>query len=223
VPADIRDYFAYRERLLESDATLAAPEPLIMGQYLSGDETTPPSKESHKYLLALRQNEADFDLSSLLTNLHQQIEHQGNAYDYYEILRQFGRLPRSGWKAAKARLVYCIEAVQAQVFRPPTRFAWKDLSLGFVFVPVDPKLIEEENAAELMGRGLINFTRAHKYEQHLDCCVGVVVAKDGTDFLLNWSIITHPWEHDPELDAKLKENSPFLPVSETVIPRFEFN
>jgi hypothetical protein len=219
VPADIRDYFAYRQRLLESNTKLVAPEPLILGQYLSGDEKTPPSKDSHKYLVALKQNSSEFDISTLLANLHCQVEHQANPYDYYEILRQFARLPRSGWKETKTRLAYCIKAIQKQEFRPPTRFAWKDLSLGFVFVPMDPKL---NNAIELMGRGVINFTQAHKYDQQLNCCVGVVIAKDGEDFLLNWCVMTHPWEYDAELDAKLKESFPFRQVNEKVIPRFEF-
>lgn len=223
VPADIRDYFAYRQRLLEGDSKVTAPEPLIMGQYLSGDEKTAPSKESYTFLEALKQNYAEFDLSQLLSNLHSQIESQDNPYDYYEILRQFARLPRSGWKEAKTRLAVCIEAVQQKKFRAATRFVWKDLSLGFLFFPMDPKLMEEKNAIELMGRGLRNLTMAHKYEQKLECCVGLVIAKDREYFLLNWCVMTHPWEYDEELDAKLKEGSPFLEVKEKVIPRYEFD
>jgi hypothetical protein len=223
VPADIRDYFAYRQRLLEGDPKVTAPEPLIMGQYLSGDETAPPSKDSYKFLVALKDNYSEFDLSPLLSNLHRQIESQAKPYDYYEILRQFARLPRSGWKEAKARLAICMEAVQQKKFRAATRFAWKDLALGFVFLPMDPKLMEEKNAIELMGCGLVNFTMAHKYEQKLDCCVGLVMAKDGEYFLLNWCVMKRPWEYDAELEARLKEGSPFLEVKERVIPRYEFD
>lgn len=78
------------------------------------------------------------------------------------------------------------------------------------------------NFVELMGRGLVNLTRAHKYDQKLDCCVGVIVARDGEDFLLNWAIIAQSWEYDAALDEALKDNFPFPPVSEKVIPRFEF-
>jgi hypothetical protein len=221
IPADIRDYFRYRQRLLEGDPNLAAEEPLIMGQYLSGDETTAPSKDSYKFLLALQQN-PDFDLSSFLSDLHRQVEHQKNPYDYYEILRQFARLPRSGWKEAKVRLIHSLEAVQERKYRSPTRVAWKDLSLGFVFVPMDPTLNAENNFIELMGRGLVNLTTAHKYDQRLDCCVGVILARDAGDVLLNWAIIAQPWEYDAALEKALKENFPFPPVSEKVIPRFEF-
>jgi hypothetical protein len=133
VPADIRDYFAYRQRLLEREPKLDAPEPLIMGQYLSGDEKTAPSKDAYKSLHALTQDFAKFDISRLLGNIHRQIETQKDPHDYYEILRQFARLPRSGWKEAKTRLDYCLEAVREGKFRRATRFAWKDLSLGFVF------------------------------------------------------------------------------------------
>jgi hypothetical protein len=222
VPADIRDYFAYRQRLLESDTKLACPEPLIMGQYLSGDEKTGPSKDSYKYLTVLKQNFAEFDISTLLADLHRHIDHQPNPYAYYEILRQFARLPRSGWKETKTRLTYCIEAMQKREYRPPTRFAFKDLSLGFVFVPMDPNLMAEKNAVEMMNRGVVNFTRAHKYDQRLNSCVGLVMAKDGEEFLINWCVITHPWEYDAHLDAMLKERSPFRQVNERVISRFEF-
>lgn len=222
VPADIREYFAYRQRLFEGNAKLVTTEPLVMGQYLSGDENVIPTKESYRFLLSLQQNSAEFDISPLLASIHSQIECEENPYDYYEILRQFARLPRSGWKAAKARFLYCIEAVQKQEYRPPTRFVWKDLSLGFIFVPVDPEIMAESNAVELMERGLLNFTHAHKYDQKLTSCVGVVVAKDGEYFLINWCVVTFSWEHNAELDAMLKENSPLRDVNEAVIPRFEF-
>lgn len=222
VPADIRDYFAYRQRLLEGNPKVDAPEPLIMGQYLSGDKKTAPSKKSYKFLEALTQNVAQFDITHLLGNIHRQIETQKSPYDYYEILRQFARLPRSGWKEAKTRLDYCLEAVREGKFRAATRFAWKDLSLGFMFLPLDPKLVEKGNAAELLNRGVMNFTMAHKYEQKLDCCVGVAMAKDGEDYLLNWCVMKFPWEHDAELEAKLKEGSPFLKVKERFIPRYQF-
>lgn len=222
VPADIRDYFAYRERLLEKNVGLAAPEPLMMGQYLSGDEKTPPSLDSYKYLKAFEQNYSSFDLSPFLSNLSHQIEHQNGPFDYYEILRQFARLPRSGWKEAKTRLDYCIETLNAQKFRRPTRFAWPELSLGFVFVPMDPQLMEKGNWPELMHRGLINFTTLHKYDQRLNCCVGVVMAKEGEEFLLNWCVMKHPWGSDTDLDKRLEGDSPFLEVKEKILPRFNF-
>jgi plasmid stabilization system protein ParE len=34
------------------------------------------------------------------------------------------------------------------------------------------QLISENKAVELMGRGLMNFTLAHKYDLQLNCCVG---------------------------------------------------
>jgi hypothetical protein len=222
VPADIRDYFAYRQQLIESSPGLKGAEPLIMGQYLSGDVKTLPSEESYKYLTALKQNGSDFDLSLLLGNLHRQIEHQKDPYDYYEVLRQFARLPRSGWKEAKKRLIYSVDAVQAQKFRPPTRFAWKDLSLGFVFIPMDPELMKEKNAVELMGRGLLNLTNAHKYDQRLECCVGLIVGKEGKEFLLNWCVIKAKWEEDAEFAERLKESFPFTDVKEQTVQRFEF-
>lgn len=87
------------------------------------------------------------------------------------------------------------------------------ISLGIVFIPMHPKLMEN---------GLINFTMAHKYELRLESCVGVVVAKDGKDFLLNWCVMAHAWEPDPEMDKALKEGSPFQKINGKVIPRFEF-
>ncbi|WP_315741621.1 MULTISPECIES: hypothetical protein [unclassified Bradyrhizobium] len=223
VPADIRDYFAYRQILFERNEGMQASEPQIMGQYLSGDTAVLPTDDSLKYLSNLKQNYSEFDIGPLLADIHRHIEHQANPYDYYEILRQFSRLPRSGWKEAKTRFSYCIEAVRKQEFRRPTRFAWPSLSVGFMFAAVDPKVMEEKNFVELMKRGLLNLTAAHKYDQRLNCCVGVVMAKDKTDILIYWCVITQPWEFDAAMDAKLKENNPFLGVEEKVIPRFEFS
>lgn len=222
VPADIRDYFSYRQRLFEKENGLSVQEPLILGQYLSGNEAELPSNSSYQYLTALEQNLPDFDLSPFLANLRSQIEHQHNPFDYYEILRQFARLPRSGWKESKTRIEYCIEALKTQKFRKPTRFAWPELSLGFVFFPMDPELMQEKNMTELMQNGLLNFTLLHKHEQRLDCCVGLVVAKDRDDFLLNWCVMKSPWSFDQALDEKLKDQSPFLEVKEKVISRFKF-
>lgn len=223
VPADIQDYFAYRQRLLEGTPDTTAPEALILGQYLSGDETAAPSMDSHKFLRALKQNESEFDLAPFLAKLHRQVEHQSNPYDYYEILRQFARLPRSGWKAAKTRIACCVDALRDGRFYAPTRFAYKDLSLGFVFVPIDPRLAGRSDLPEAMARGLQNFTMLHKYDQRLDCCVGAVLAMEGEEILINWCRIAYPWEPEPELDKALKESSPFRNVDERFIGRFEFD
>jgi hypothetical protein len=48
-----------------------------------------------------------------------------------------------------------------------------------------------------MKRGVTNFTMAHKYEQKLDCCVGVAITKDGQDFLLNWCVMNFPGNTTP--------------------------
>jgi hypothetical protein len=220
VPADIRDYFAYRQRALEEHSDLKVGEPLLMGQYLSGDEQTPPSKESYRFLEALKQNAEEFDISAILANIHRNIEITKEPNDYYRILQQFTRLPRSGWKEAKTRFIYALEAVQKGIFRVPVRFSLCDC--GYVFIPMDPELMKRDDAAHLREAGLVNLTIAHKYEQHLPRCVGVHFAKDGADILIHWCLIEHPWEYDDVLENKLKESSPFLEVKQRVLPRYEF-
>jgi hypothetical protein len=84
-------------------------------------------------------------------------------------------------------------------------------------------MVEGGNVAELLNRGVLNFNLAHKYDQKLECCVGVAMAKEGEDLLVIWCVLKFPWEFDAELEAKLKENPPFREVKEQLIPRYHFN
>ena len=44
---------------------------------------------------------------------------------------------------------------------------------------------------------------AHKYDQRLAKCIGVLVAKHGEWFYINWCLVAHDWVKDPEFSGLL--------------------
>ncbi len=91
VPEDIFDYFRYRESAIRasSDALANIPEPMLMGQFLSGALQVEPRDRSIEYLQQLIQDVDEFDLSGLLRNLHNNIESADKPHDYYQIMMEF--------------------------------------------------------------------------------------------------------------------------------------
>lgn len=111
LPADILSYLSYRQRVLESygQETGKLPEPLFMGQFLSTITDVPPTKDSYSYLEAFLQDVESFDLTGLIGSLHHHIERSENPYDYYQIIQEFAKLPRSMWREIKTRFMLCLE------------------------------------------------------------------------------------------------------------------
>lgn len=224
VPEDILDFFRYRERAITEfgEAVSRMPEAILVGHFLSGKLNEPPNDASLQYLHALLQDVENWDISHLLANFHQRIENAKNPYDYYRILFEFAKLPRSGWREVKARFDKCVEVTKAEKFALPFRMTHLDTKCGFVFVPVDPELVKRSDWGEIRTRGVQNFTHAHKYEQKLDKCIGISVAKEGEEFLIDWCLLGFPWEKDAEMDKRLADAFPFREVSKKETFRYRF-
>jgi len=224
VPADIRDYFRHRQQVIErfEDQASAAPEALFMGHYLSGDTFAPPSMDFHSHLLALKQDEATFDISGLIASIHDRIESSDDPYDYYLIMHEFAKLSRSAWRLTKERFRLCVDKTMNSEFALPYRFAVPDTGCGFVFIPIDPQLVASPDWPDRRVNGLENLTFAHMYDQKLDKCVGVSVEKDGDYFIIFWCFIEAPWEQDEEMDRRLADSFPFRDVAMKEVQSFKF-
>jgi len=141
VPADIFEYFLYRESIVEKIDPTFEPmdiEPVVMGQYLSGGDVS-PTQDALKYLRALIDGSDDFDLSRLLGDLSLHIEKTENPYDYYKILQEFSVLPRSMWREIKTRLRLSIDKVKKGDWGLPYRVAYPATDCAFMIFPVDPR------------------------------------------------------------------------------------
>jgi hypothetical protein len=224
VPEDIVRYFRYREMILTRFAETCAgvPEAAIAGHFIGGDPDVPPSMESAQHLYRLIQDGEEWDLAPLLRGLHDHLSTPGISDDYYEILIEYARLPRCMWRKIKERIVLCVEKVRKGEFARPYRLSDPLTDCGFVFVPVDPEISSRPDWPEIQIQGVQHFAMAHKYDQRLSKCIGVMIAKDGEHFDILWCLISHAWVEDRELKRRLNQNFPFRPVRQTEVFGYRF-
>ena len=99
--------------------------------------------------------------------------------------------------------------LKLQKFAIPYRMTSIRTDCGFVFIPL------EFSKSNVWQNALINLTHAHKYEQKLKKCIGMIVSHNSKERLydINWSYIENDWLYNEELEKMLKENKPFREVS----------
>lgn len=224
VPADIVEYLEYREKILRKlgDESSIYREAMLVGQFVSSNHQADPTAESVHYLQALKQDEETWDISDLIASLHKNIESTNNPYDYYKILFEFAKLPRSAWREVKTRFELAFEMVRQEKFALPYRFTYPNTGCGFIFIPVPPELFNSSEFPLFRSNGVQNFTQAHKYDQRLNRCVGVAMAKDGSDYLIDWCFLDFRWERDAEMDEKMKD-APLRPIRDNEQRRYKFD
>jgi hypothetical protein len=223
VPEDIRRYFAYREQVVPKlcSAGFVIDESDIMGAYLSGaDAPTPTSRQVlHRFVQDLEA----FDLLPLIGDLLDHIEKFEKFYDYYYIMLEFARLPRSIWREIKARLKKFLSAVQEREFTRPFRVAFPGTGCVFMIAPLPPQLSATGPAGEkIRVNALQNLTYAAMYDLRVPKAVGILISKDGEYVRIDWALRTEPWRPNPEMDAMLAENNPFRETKEKMINGFLF-
>ncbi len=147
-----------------------------------------------------------------------QLEGTGSEVDYYAIIAEFAKLNRLELKEVKKRLRLCVEAVQEDRFMAPTRIISTATRCGFAFIPVESELFA---GGARRGTGLMNLTRIAMYEQRLDRHVGVSIAKEGTDWLLDFCFIDSPWQTDEAMEEVIRDHNPFPPLRSEFRPRYE--
>jgi hypothetical protein len=224
VPEDIRRYFKYREAITQklSGADDGIDESDIMGAFLN-DADDLPSPQSREVLRQFVQDLSAFDLSPLLGSLHEHIEGSAQPYDYYRILLEFARVPRSVWRALKVRFTMALEAVQQKEFTRPFRVTFPDTDCAFMICALDPQVPATGHDGERTRiRGLQNFTYAAMYDSKVAKGIGIMISKDGDYLQIDWALLNVPWEQDPEMDTRLAESNPFREAKEQQLYSFLF-
>jgi hypothetical protein len=222
VPEDIRRYFSYREAVAPKLVNVdGIDESDIMGGYL-GEQAVPEPK-SREILRTFVQDLEAFDLSQLLGNLHDNIQKSEQPFDYYRIMLEFARVPRSVWREVKVRFLKSLEVVREKKFAQPFRLAFPATDCAFMIAPLDPQIPATGPEGE-KGRinGLKNFTYAAMYDTKVSKGVGILVSKDGDHIQIDWSLLNVPWSPDPEMDVRLAKNYPFREAKEKQINSFLF-
>jgi len=214
VPEEVVRYFRYRESVLTQFAGTCAslPEPAIAGHFVGGDPEVRPTPASAMYLHRLVDDAADWDLAPFLRDLHDHLSVPNISNEYYDILIQFAKSPRSIWRSVKERIVLCIEKATKDEFAKPYRIVDQSTGCGFVFIPVTSQLVKNPDWPTIRLRGIQQFTAAHKYDQRLSKCIGVMIAKDDEYFEILWCMVGGEWREDPDFERALRENFPFRPI-----------
>jgi hypothetical protein len=223
VPEDIRRYFAYRETVTPKlrDAGVIVDESDIMGAFLGEEDL--PAPGSREILRRFVQDFEDFDLSWLIGNLHEHIERAEQPYDYYRIMLEFTRVPRSVWREVKVRFAKSLEVVQKKEFARPFRLAFPASDCAFMIAPLDPQIPgTNEEGERTRVRGLTNLTYAAMYDTKVSKGVGILISKEGQYFQIDWSLLNVPYERDREMDDRLAENYPFRELQQKMLHSFLF-
>lgn len=223
VPEDIRRYFTYREDVIPKlrDAGVTVHETDIMGAFLGGEDL--PTATSRENLRHFVQDLEQSDLSGLIGDIHDHIERSETPHDYYRIMLEFARVPRSVWREIKVRFTESLKVVQQKKFTRPFRLAFPGTDCAFMIAPLDPDAPATGPEGEkLRITGLKNFTFVAMYETKASRAVGILLSKDGDHIQIDWLLLDLPWKQDAEMDKRLAKGSPFGEAKGKVLNSFLF-
>ncbi len=218
-PSEVFEYFSFREDLIKrynSDIN-SIPEPLLLGQYLSGEVDQAPSFHFIEYLYKLDRGVDSWDMTGFMKIFRDRIISEETSKDYYFIMKEIAKLMRDELTAFKERFMYSWEAALNNASVLPYRFMVQRTGCSFLFVPL---LMENESRRR---DALINLTYLNKYSLNAPKAIGVsFIASEGEWVNVEWCCIDSPWEVDEELDELLKSNFPFRDVKNIRLDRYKF-
>ncbi len=223
VPDDVRLYFEYREVVLPrlQEAGVVVEEPDIMFAFLS--EKDLPESRSIEKLRGFVQDLDAFDLSNIMQNLEHHIVNPESSTDYYRIIEEFARVPRSIWREFKARLVSCLEASKTGKACRRFRFAFPRTRCTFMVANMDPDWpVTGVDGMKLRTNAVVMFTQAAKYDLKTQLGVGLLISKDGEYFQLDWCVVDEPWVVNGKMESLLATIPMFGPVCEKMVDSFVF-
>jgi hypothetical protein len=218
-PAEVSDYLAFREKLITNweEDVLNLPEQALVGQYLSGISNEKPQFVFVEYLQKLQHRAEEWDMTGVINVFPERVTTDNVSTDYYYIVKEIAKLMRNELRELKTRFKLSMEKASANEFVLPYRMAIPRTGCGFVFIPLTDDFIEHRL------QFLQNFTYAHKYDQRLPKCIGVSFApeEDGW-YSVEWCYIECPWQEDPEMENRLRQNNPFGEVRAVELSQYTF-
>jgi hypothetical protein len=223
IPDDVRLYFEYRETVLPRlrEAGTVVEEPDIMVAFLS--EKDLPEPGSIGRLRAFVQDLDAFDLSNIMRDLQGHIVNPERSYDYYRIMEEFARVPRSVWREFKTRLVISLEASKARKPHRAFRFAFPKTDCTFMVASMDPDWpVTGVDGTRMRANAVAMFTEAAKYDLKTRVGVGLLISKDGEYFQLDWCVVDEPWADNLKMEDLLATTSLFGPARERMVDSFLF-
>jgi hypothetical protein len=222
---EVIEFLRHRERLCVQfpAATEAVAEEALLGHFLNGNASDPPASSDAAHARALRKDTDSFDISTILHKFEEKsyasfASRAGRTTllptDYYAILIELLRLPRTDLAAFKQRFMWAWDACGGAPTQP-SRLGSVATGCAFVFIPVP-------DMSEHAANALNNLTLAAKYDLKADRCVGIAFRRDGEYRLMDWMFYEQPWEYDADLERLLKESYPFRSARLVTVPRYRF-
>jgi len=217
-PREVMGYLAFREAVVEELEEHRVSEHEIFAAYIL--EFDPPDllrkrEEVQKKMETVVFEEIpDFDY---IVGTYGQKEYTGaKPEDYYEILSELAELNRPNRKLFLERWVWCAdlaERLERGTMAKPGRFktSW---GVGFMFLPVAAGG-RDEVIEPLVHRSLLS-----KYDLRVQRHLGIAMWWRGKRMYVEWCYRERPWKRDPKVDAYLKEDSPFRPLREALVPEY---
>lgn len=216
---EIVQYLEFREalcRAFPSDVALV-PEQAVVGQFLAGGDLRPPQLIDVEYLTKLKGDADRYQIFAILHQFNEKTygtEGDGRT-NYYAVLSELLRLPRTDLGVFKERFEWAWEKCDTEITQP-SRFLSVTTGCAFVFIPVPQEL------ESIFRQGLENFTEAAKYDLKADRCLGISFRRDGEFRLLDWMRLEYPWQHNEEMERRLRDSPPFRPSRMVGVHRYEF-
>jgi hypothetical protein len=221
VPKDIRDYFSYRQEVVSQLEDTSVDEPDIMGGFITSEKQPTPISRNHLHRFV--QDAQAFDLSFLIGRLHDHIQNGDGSQDYYQIMLEFARVPRSVWREVRTRFDLCFKAAKNWEFTAPFRLAFPGSGCTFMIAALDPKLPSTGAEGERIRiNALKMLTYGAMYDMCMERSVGILISRDGELYQIDWCRVDMPQARDPEIEALLAKHNPFRPAREKTINSFVF-
>jgi hypothetical protein len=217
-PVEIEEYLGFREKLaLRWGRRLSGvKERALLGQYIRNLPDEIPSEGFMRYVDELDQKGQSWDIARIIHLFQDRVYTTHSSTDgNYKVLRELASLYRTDMAEFKKRFAFSMQKAFADEGCLPHRFS-TSRNRGFLFIPLKREDLSHRRNLH------VNFTVLNKYDQKLDCCVGLTfIAEElGGWCDVQWFTLESPWEEDALLQEQLDAHYPFRPVKTVVKERY---
>jgi len=211
-PAEVKEYFLFREELFTNHPKVLnrLPEQYVLGHFFETIDTSIINPRYVENLKNVDSDVGDYDMTHIIDNFNKKIKLISEKTEYYPIIAEIAKLNRAELIEFKKRFTRAIEMCQDEEVDLPYRMYLPRTNCAFVFIPIIQKYVENWKTA------LTNYTRAQKYDQRAEKCVGVAIfeALENNEkyFEMFWLFIDGEWKFNKEVEEILAKNPPFRDV-----------
>lgn len=214
---EITEYLLFRESILKNySAANGNSEKSLIGQYISGHLSAPPSEEFGEYAERLIVTNHERKFRHVLWLIRDRLDNADFSIEYYNCLREFALLTRNELREIGQRFdLMCKRALENEVGLA-SRMATVRRDCCFMLTSFDREMADKRKIH------LASLTGLAKYSLKTSKGIGVSVVWDGDSFLIDWAFAESPYSHNRDYEHLLEKHNPFAPIRKQAMPRYEF-